>query len=116
MGRNGIGHTAWLALWTAGVLLAAPAAGRAQSSGEQAAAIRADSIAFTSAGVTLRGMLRLPAIPDARSDAAARQAPFPAVLLLPGGGTRYLTNEPDYWAGRLAEAGIAALVMHKRGT
>jgi dienelactone hydrolase len=111
-----MGRTGWLALWTAGVLLVAPAAGRAQSSGEPVAAIRADSIAFTSAGVTLRGMLRLPAIPDARSDAAARRPPFPAVLLLPGGGTRYLTNEPDYWADRLAEAGIAALVVHKRGT
>lgn len=124
-----------LVLLAAGALLVTPAAGRAQSAGaavgdatggavrEAAPAIRADSISFTSAGVTLRGMLRLPAISaapsaaDARSDAAAHSgAPFPAVLLLPGGGTRYLTNEPDYWARRLAEAGIAALVVHKRGT
>ncbi|MFW6078582.1 MAG: alpha/beta hydrolase family protein, partial [Gemmatimonadota bacterium] len=54
-------------------------------------------------------MLRLPA--DARGD-----DPVPAVLLLPGGGTQYLTMEPDYWARRLTAAGFATLVYHKRGT
>lgn len=96
------------------LLLAAPATGAAQSGATagadagRAAAVREDSIRIASGGIELRGMLRLPADPAA--------GPFPAVLLLPGGGTQYLTLEPDYWARRFAEAGIAALVVHKRGT
>jgi len=86
-----------------GLLCSMPAAGAAQS-------VREDSVYFTSGDIELHGLLRRPA--DGGPDAA----PLPAVLLLPGGGTQYLTNEPDYWAGRLAEAGIAALVVHKRGT
>ena len=89
---------------------AAPAAPdpAALAAGPEAPALREDSIRFPSSDVELRGMLRLPPDPD--------DGPFPAVLLLPGGGTRYLTLEPDYWARRLAEAGVAAFVYHKRGT
>jgi len=90
-----------------GLLFGTPPAGAAQAIRE-APTVREDSVQFTSGDIELRGMLRRPADADA--------GPFPAVLLLPGGGTRYLTNEPDYWAGRLAEAGIVALVVHKRGT
>lgn len=94
--------------------LAAPGAGAAQATDAPsgAAPIREDSITFTSGDVELRGLLRRPA--DADADRSA--GPFPAVLLLPGGGTQYLTLEPDYWARRLAGAGIASLVVHKRGT
>ena len=76
--------------------------------GPESPALREDSIRFASGDVELRGMLRLPPDPD--------DGPFPAVLLLPGGGTRHLTLEPDYWARRLAVAGVAAFVYHKRGT
>lgn len=67
-----------------------------------------DSVRFRSGDVELQAMLRLPA--------EAGGGPVPAIVLLPGGGTQYLTMEPDYWAGRLAAAGFAALVYHKRGT
>ncbi len=76
--------------------------------GAAAAAVREDSLRFPSGGVELHGMLRLPPDPA--------EGPFPAVLILPGGGSRYLTLEPDYWAERFARAGIAAFVYHKRGT
>lgn len=80
----------------------------AAAAGLEAPALREDSIRFASGDAELHGMLRLPPDPA--------DGPFPAVLLLPGGGTRYLTLEPDYWAARLAESGVAAFVYHKRGT
>ncbi|MFW6084045.1 MAG: alpha/beta hydrolase family protein [Gemmatimonadota bacterium] len=93
-------------------LAAHPAPGSQESPaglGAAAAELREDSVRFRSGDVELHGMLRLPA--DARGD-----DPMPAVVLLPGGGTQVLTMEPDYWAGRLAAAGFATLVYHKRGT
>lgn len=67
---------------------------------------RADSIVFEAGAIRLRGLLRLP----------AGRGPHHAVLLLPGGGRRHLTLEPDYWAERFVDAGIASFVYHKRGT
>lgn len=71
-----------------------------------AADLQSDSLAFDSDGITLRGLLRMPAGPG----------PHPAVLFLPGGGRQFLNLEPDYFAERLAESGVASLVFHKRGT
>lgn len=88
--------------------LTVPGEAAGQVSGDAAAStgIVEDSVRFRSGSIELRGLLRLPAGPG----------PFPAVVLLPGGGRQFLTLEPDYFAGRLATAGIAALVYDKRGT
>lgn len=105
------------------LLTAAPAAGGQEASadsGAVAAEVREDSVHFRAGEIELHGMLRLPADMTAGPGAGLRGRPagepLPAVVLLPGGGTRYLTMEPDYWAGRLAAQGFATLVYHKRGT
>lgn len=96
--------------------LAAPPAAAFQAQSDvpdsEATVVFEDSVRFHSGVVELHGMLRLP--PAAGDESG--DGPFPAVVLLPGGGTQYLTMEPDYWAGRLAAAGFATLVYHKRGT
>ena len=81
---------------------------RAQISADAppATTVRSDSVRFRSGDVELHGMVRRPNAPG----------PHPAVLLLPGGGNRFLTDEPDYFAERLSEAGFVTLVYHKRAT
>jgi len=69
---------------------------------------RFDSVTFESAGISLAGELYLP----------SGTAPHPAVILIPGGGNNVqnLRNSPVFFAQRLANCGIAALVYDKRGT
>lgn len=108
---------AWFSMPTA-----APASAGQEASANldaESAGVRADSVRFRAGDVGLHGMLRLP--PGGRDVGTGTggepgAGPFPAVVLLSGGGTQYLTMEPDYWAGRLATAGFATLVYHKRGT
>lgn len=98
-------------------LLAALASGCACVALQAGAALAqaSDSVRFVADDTELHGLIRWPA---ASTDTGAGTGVNrrPAVLLLPGGGTQYLTWEPDYFADRLTEAGFVTLVYHKRGT
>jgi len=63
-------------------------------------------IQFNSADLVLRGRLF---VPDGKG-------PYPAVVLLHGGGRERLNEAPLFFAPLLARCGIAALVYDKRGT
>lgn len=69
---------------------------------------RTDSVSIKSKGITLAATLYQPEQPSS----------YPAVVLLPGGGNsvQNLRNTPVFFAQRMANCRIAALVIDKRGT